>query len=187
MFIQTEETPNPMTLKFVPGRLVMEKGTADFPTAEAAKKCLLARKLFDVSGVCGVFLGADYISITKKPSLDWIVLKPALLGVIMEYFLSHETVIIEDSLSQPSMSLESCDEDQEIINEIKDLLDTKIRPAVAMDGGDIVFENYEDGIVYLRLQGACSGCPSSTATLKSGIENMLKHYIPEVQEVRATQ
>jgi Fe-S cluster biogenesis protein NfuA len=187
MFIQTEETPNPMTLKFIPGRSVMEKGTADFPTAEAAEKCLLAQKLFSVSGVCGVFLGADYISITKKPSLDWIVLKPALLGVIMEYFLFHETVIIEDSHSQSSVNFNTQGEDQEIVNEIKDLLDTKIRPAVAMDGGDIVFENYEDGIVYLRLQGACSGCPSSTATLKSGIENMLKHYIPEILEVRAIQ
>ncbi|ARN84584.1 NifU family protein [Candidatus Nucleicultrix amoebiphila] len=185
MFIQTEETPNPLTLKFLPGREVMAKGTADFPDVEAAEKSLLAKNLFGIQGVTGVFYGADFITITRAENFDWMVLKPSLLGAIMEYFLTHDQVVInqaseenEDVMVVP---------DSEIVAEIKNLLDSKVRPAVAMDGGDIIFDKFVDGILYLRMQGACSGCPSSSATLKAGIENMLKHYIPEVVEVRAVQ
>ncbi|OJX11176.1 MAG: NifU family protein [Caedibacter sp. 37-49] len=181
MFIQTEETPNPATLKFLPGRPVLESGTADFPTKESADECLLAKTLFTIKGISGVFFGSDFITLTKLDQYDWLVLKPKILGFIMEYFMHHEKVEIQ--LETTSVSSE---EDSDVVKEIKEILDGRIRPAVAMDGGDIVFNRFENGIVYLEMQGACSGCPSSTATLKTGIENMLKHYIPEVQEVRAT-
>jgi Fe-S cluster biogenesis protein NfuA len=181
MFIQTEETPNPETLKFLPGRTVMKNGTADFPNRESAWRSMLTKKLFEFAGVQSVFLGADFISITKSDEANWLTLKPSLLTTIMEYFLTHDAVDLDTVESQPS----SGQEDNEIIQEIKELLETRIRPAVAQDGGDIVFERFEDGIVYVQLQGACSGCPSSSATLKAGIENMLRHYIPEVEEVRA--
>lgn len=180
MFIQTEETPNPATLKFLPGRIVLEKGTADFPTKESAEKCLFAKTLFTVNGIAGVFFGSDFITLTKRDQYDWLVLKPKILGLIMDFFIHHDKVEIEQSAA-PSSS----EEETGIVKEIKEILDGRIRPAVAMDGGDIVFNRFEDGIVYLEMQGACSGCPSSTATLKTGIENMLKHYIPEVQEVRS--
>lgn len=180
VFIQTEETPNPATLKFLPGRTVLENGTADFPTKESAEKCLFAKTLFTINGIVGVFFGSDFITLTKQDQYDWLVLKPKVLGFIMDYFMHHEKVEINDKNSSSSK-----EEDTEIVKEIKEILDGRIRPAVAMDGGDIVFNRFEDGIVYLELQGSCSGCPSSTATLKTGIENMLKHYIPEVQEVRA--
>ncbi len=180
MFIQTEQTPNPATLKFLPGRVVMESGTADFPNAESAKRSPLAERLFGIEGVAGVFLGSDFITVTKTADKEWQVLKPSILGVIMEHFTSGRPVISEGA--EPEAVT---DDEDEIVAQIKELLDTRVRPAVAQDGGDIIFRGFEDGIVYLHMQGACSGCPSSTATLKAGIENMLRHYIPEVVEVRA--
>jgi Fe-S cluster biogenesis protein NfuA len=180
MFIQTEETPNPATLKFLPGRTVMESGTANFPTAESAARSPLAERLFDLDGVAGVFLGSDFVTVTKRADRDWHLMKPAILGVLMEHFTANRPVVLDP---QPGEAGDG--EDSEIVAQIKDLLETRVRPAVAQDGGDIIFHGFEEGIVYLHMQGACSGCPSSTATLKMGIENMLKHYIPEVTEVRA--
>lgn len=182
MFIQTEETPNPATLKFLPGRDVIATGTADFPNREAAARSPLAVRLFDVSDVTAVFLGADFVTVTKAPEVDWQVLKPAVLGAIMEHFTSGDPVISEPA--GPAHASGDGDND-EIVSQIVELLDTRVRPAVAMDGGDIVFHGFKEGIVYLHMQGACSGCPSSTVTLKMGIENLLRHYVPEVQEVQA--
>lgn len=180
MFIQTEETPNPATLKFLPGKVVMASGTADFPTLESAQRSPLAQKLFTIQGVKGVFFGSDFITVTKEGISSWAVIKPSVLGSIMEYFMVHDQVHIrEEALSSTHEEL------SDIEREIREILETRIRPAVAMDGGDIIFQKFENGTVYLQMQGACSGCPSSSATLKSGIENMLKHYIPEVEEVRA--
>lgn len=179
MFIQSEETPNPATLKFLPGRDVMDSGTADFPDAEAAKRSPLAERLFQVEGVRGVFLGADFVTVTKDADKEWFLLKPAILGVLMEHFVAGRPI-----LTGPAEETVASQEDNEIVLQIKELIDTRVRPAVAQDGGDILFSKFEDGVVYLRMQGACSGCPSSTATLKMGIENMLRHYIPEVVEVR---
>jgi len=180
MFIQTEETPNPATLKFLPGRAVMESGTANFPTADSAARSPLAERLFDLDGVTGVFLGLEFVTVTKGPDREWHLMKPAILGVIMEHFTANRPVIVETAGGTSADG-----EDSEIVTQIKDLLETRVRPAVAQDGGDIIFQSFEEGVVFLHLQGACSGCPSSTATLKMGIENMLKHYIPEVTEVRA--
>ncbi|MBF0563424.1 MAG: NifU family protein [Alphaproteobacteria bacterium] len=180
MFIQTEPTPNPATLKFLPGRSVMARGTADFPVADKAQASPLAVRLFGVDGVRGVFLGSDFISVTKDDSLDWNGLKPMVLGAIVEHYLSGEPVVIESQLDAIIGG-----EDNDLVARIKELLDTRVRPAVANDGGDIIFRDFTDGVVYLKMQGACSGCPSSTATLRHGIENMLKHYIPEVIAVRA--
>jgi len=181
MFIQTEQTPNPATLKFLPGRDVMGAGTADFSSVEDAKRSPLAEHLFGIDGVTGVFLGSDFVTVTKGADQDWQLLKPAILGAIMEHFTSGQPI-----LSTPAAAVaESGEEDSEVVAQIKDLIETRVRPAVAQDGGDIVFQSFEDGVVYLHMQGSCSGCPSSTATLKAGIENMLKHYIPEVVEVRA--
>jgi Fe-S cluster biogenesis protein NfuA len=181
MFIQTEATPNPATLKFLPGRVVMPQGTADFPHADATGRSPLANRLFSVDGVAGVFLGQDFITVTKTGGSEWHILKPMILGAVMEHFTSGQPVITGDD----AVAVEG--EDDDIVAHIKELLDTRVRPAVAQDGGDITFDRFEDGVVYLHLQGSCSGCPSSTATLKSGIENMLRHYIPEVEEVRAVQ
>ncbi len=182
MFIQTEQTPNPVTLKFLPGRSVMESGTANFTTREAARRSPLAERLFELDAVTGVFLGADFITVTKNGDGDWHQLKPAVLAALMEHFVAGRPVIdgatIDDAAGDTG-------EDDEIVSQIKELLETRVRPAVAQDGGDIIFHDFEDGIVYLHMQGSCSGCPSSTATLKAGIENMLRHYIPEVMEVRA--
>jgi len=183
MFIQTEETPNPLTLKFLPGRDVMADGTLDMPSAEAAKRSPLAERLFQVDGVKGVFLGSDFISVTKRDEKEWYLLKPALLGIIMEHFTANRPVVTAGA--EPAA--EATGEDTEIVSQIKELINTRVRPAVAQDGGDIVFRGFEQGVVYLHMQGACSGCPSSTATLRMGIENMLKHYIPEVTAVRAVQ
>ena len=180
MFIQTEETPNPATLKFLPGRAVAESGSVDFASAEYAARSPLADRLFKVEGVERVFLGQDFVTITKSDVKDWSVMKPALLGVIMEHFVSGQPVLLENGAAA---SID--EEDDEIVAQIKDLLETRVRPAVAQDGGDIIFQSFEDGIVYLHMQGSCSGCPSSTATLKMGIENMLRHYVPEVTSVRA--
>jgi len=180
MFIQTEETPNPQTLKFLPGREVVASGSVDFASREAAGRSPLAERLFKVEGVQRVFFGQDFVTVTKSDAKDWSVMKPALLGVIMEHFVSGQPVLLEGDVPPA----EATDEDDEIVAQIKDLLETRVRPAVAQDGGDIIFHSFEDGVVYLHMQGSCSGCPSSTATLKMGIENMLRHYVPEVVEVR---
>jgi Fe-S cluster biogenesis protein NfuA len=182
LFIQTEETPNPATLKFLPGRVLMTEGTADFKSGEEASKSPLAQKLFDIDGVKGVFFGADFITVSKEAPLDWVVLKPSILGAIMEHFLTHQSLFYGDN---PLVS--SGENDDPLVAEIKEILDTRVRPAVAMDGGDIIFDHFAEGIVYVRMQGACSGCPSSASTLKSGIEHMLRHYVPEVLEVRAVE
>ncbi len=187
MFIQTEATPNPATLKFLPGRVVMEEGTADFRDAQAAGEASpLAARLFDVPGVTGVFFGYDFITVTKDGS-DWQHLKPAILGNIMEHFMSGQPVMAATSgPSQQELSAdgEFYDEaDEEIVATIKELLETRVRPAVAQDGGDITFRGYEKGTVFLHMKGACAGCPSSTATLKHGIQNLLHHFVPEVREV----
>ena len=179
MFIQTESTPNPATVKFLPDCVVLENGSADFPNAAAAESSPLAKRLFLISGVKGVFLGHDFISVTKTESYEWVTLKPQILAAIMEHIASGQKMA-----ESPSASL-SPDLIDEISSQIIELIDTRVRPAVAMDGGDIVFDRFEDGVVFLQLRGACAGCPSSTATLKMGIENMLKHYVPEVIEVRA--
>jgi Fe-S cluster biogenesis protein NfuA len=179
MFIQTEQTPNPATLKFLPGREVLSRGTADFPNSESSYRSPLAQRLFDVDGVAGVFLGSDFITITKAGDRDWYVLKPSILGVIMEHFTAGRPVLLEEAGDADTEV-----EDDEVVAQIKELIETRVRPAVAMDGGDITFDSFEDGVVYLHMKGACSGCPSSTATLKAGIENMLRHYVPEVVEVR---
>tara|TARA_Y100001935_G_scaffold250411_1_gene250497 strand:- start:490 stop:1053 length:564 start_codon:yes stop_codon:yes gene_type:complete len=183
MFIQTEQTPNPQTLKFLPGKVVMDDGTAFFQNIEESSNSPFAKRLFDVDGVEGVFFGSDFITITKTQSIDWQVMKPLILGSIMDHYNSGEETISKDEKND-NKSLKSDDKDDDVVKQIKELLDTRVRPAVAMDGGDIVYDSFKDGIVYLHMQGACSGCPSSTATLKMGIENMLKHYVPEVQEVR---
>lgn len=181
MFIQTEQTPNPATLKFLPGRDVMTSGTADFPNAEAAQRSPLAERLFGIDGVAGVFFGSDFITVTKTADKDWHLMKPAILGAVMEHFTAGKPILAENAASAGAAE----GEDLDVVMQIKELIDTRVRPAVAQDGGDIVFDSFSEGVVYLHMQGSCSGCPSSTATLKSGIENMLKHYIPEVQEVRA--
>ncbi len=183
MFIQTEQTPNPQTLKFLPGKVVMDEGTAFFQKSEDAHNSPFAKRLFDVDGVEGVFFGSDFITITKNSSTDWQVMKPLVLGSIMDHYNSNEETIITNK-KEENISLRTSEDDTETVKQIKELLDTRVRPAVAMDGGDIIYDSFKDGIVYLHMQGACSGCPSSTATLKMGIENMLKHYVPEVQEVR---
>tara|TARA_B100000674_G_scaffold493098_1_gene514607 strand:+ start:732 stop:1295 length:564 start_codon:yes stop_codon:yes gene_type:complete len=183
MFIQTEYTPNPQTLKFLPGKVVMEDGTAFFQNLEEGSNSPFAKRLFGIDGVEGVFFGSDFITITKSQSIDWQVMKPLILGSIMDHYNSGEETINKTEINL-NTSLESKESDTDIVKQIKELLDTRVRPAVAMDGGDIIYDSFKDGIVYLHMQGACSGCPSSTATLKMGIENMLKHYVPEVQEVR---
>ena len=183
MFIQTENTPNPATLKFLPGCDVMESGTANFTSQDEAKVSPLALNLFDTPGVTGVFLGADFITLTKTDDRDWDLLKPLVLGAIMEHFQSGRPVMTEASVSD----MASDGEDDSVTRQIKELIDTRVRPAVAQDGGDIVYKGFEEGVVYLHMQGACAGCPSSTATLKHGIENMLRYYVPEVEEVRAVE
>lgn len=183
MFIQTEQTPNPATLKFLPGVDVLGRGAADFPDSESAVRSPLAQSLFAVDGVTGVFLGADFITITKDGAKDWYMMKPLLLGAIMNHFSSGRPVMSEAA----GDGHEAGDADDEVVAQIKELLDTRVRPAVAQDGGDITFHGFDKGIVYVSMKGSCSGCPSSTATLKAGIENMLRHYIPEVQEVRAVR
>tara|TARA_S200000501_G_scaffold347525_1_gene361941 strand:+ start:5750 stop:6313 length:564 start_codon:yes stop_codon:yes gene_type:complete len=186
MFIQTEETPNPSTLKFLPGREVLPNGSMDFRSEQDAKNSPLAEALFNVDGVVGVFLSDDFITITKRDDKDWHLMKPGLLGVIMEHFTANRPVIISDDENSKSDSSVK-DEDEDVVLQIKELLYTRVRPAVAQDGGDIVFEDFTDGTVTVQMRGACAGCPSSTATLKMGIENMLRHYIPEVKEVVAAE
>ena len=183
MFIQTESTPNPATLKFLPGQTVLDLGTADFPSAEAATKSPLARRVFAVDGVTGVFFGNDFVTVTKSEGVEWQHIKPAILGAIMEHFQSGAAVMEGDAATGGGHA-EHTGEDGDIVRQIKELLDTRVRPAVAQDGGDITFHGFDRGVVYLHMQGACAGCPSSTLTLKMGIENLLRHYIPEVLEVR---
>ena len=184
MFIQTEQTPNPQTLKFLPGKVVMDEGTAFYQNIDEASNSAFARRLFALEGVEGVFFGSDFITITKSNSFEWQVMKPSVLGGIIDHFNSDDLTVEKTETNSSENNLKAGEEDSDIVKQIKELLDTRVRPAVAMDGGDIIYNDFADGIVYLKMQGACSGCPSSTATLKMGIENMLKHYIPEVQEVR---
>ena len=186
MFIQTETTPNPATLKFLPGREILKSGTLDYQSADEAGSSPLAQRLFSLQGVKGVFLGNDFVSVTKSDDTDWSMLKSMVLATLMEH-LSTGQAIVNDDVADKSSGHSDSEEDSEIVLQIKELLDTRVRPAVAMDGGDIVFDRFDDGIVFLRMQGACAGCPSSTATLKVGIENMLKHFIPEVEEVRPVE
>ena len=185
MFIQTEETPNPATIKFLPGREILTEGTADFRSEDDAVHAPLAQRLFKVPGVEGVFLGRDFVSVTKDASGDWIMLKSLVMAALMEH-LSLDLPIVSEQFSAAE-GAQGGEADDEISQQIKILLEERVRPMVAMDGGDIVFHRFEDGVVFLQMRGACAGCPSSTATLKMGIENMLKHYVPEVQEVRPVE
>lgn len=183
MFIQTETTPNPATLKFIPGETVLAEGTAQFNSREEASRSPLAQALFEVSGVEAVFLGYNFISVTRKADKEWDLLKAEVLTTIMEHYVAGKPMMLgEDTKPQAA---ENAGEDDEIVKQIKELIETRVRPAVAQDGGDIVFHGFKDGVVQLEMHGACSGCPSSTMTLKNGIENMLKHYVPEVESVEA--
>lgn len=184
MFIQTEATPNPATLKFIPGRTVLDTGTMEFSSREAAARSPLAERLFSVPGVTSVFYGSDFVTVTKDDS-DWQHLKPAILGAIMEHYMSGAPLLTGDANPSEAAADEFFDaKDAETVATIKDLIETRVRPAVAGDGGDITFRGYKEGIVYLNMKGACSGCPSSTATLKHGIQNLLRHFVPDVVEVR---
>jgi Fe-S cluster biogenesis protein NfuA len=182
MFIQTETTPNPATLKFLPGRTVLAEGTLDMRDKAAAARSPLALRLFEIDGVGGVFFGADFIAVTKTDG-EWQQLKPALLGAIMEHFMSGAP-LVDDGAAAASADEFFDPKDAETVEQIKDLIETRVRPAVANDGGDITFRGFKDGIVYLDMKGACSGCPSSTATLRHGIQNLLRHFVPDVVEVR---
>ncbi|MCH2547011.1 MAG: NifU family protein [Alphaproteobacteria bacterium] len=185
MFIQTETTPNPATLKFLPGQDVLgARGTAFYTDAASAKQSPLASALFEINDITAIFLGRDFITVTKKEEGDWDVLRPILLTAIMDHYTAGKPVMEEVAKQAPSADVGSATDDP-IISQIVELIDTRVRPAVAMDGGDIVFHSFEEGVVKLEMHGACSGCPSSTATLKQGIENMLCHYIPEVKMVEA--
>ncbi|MEZ5920843.1 MAG: NifU family protein [Parvularculaceae bacterium] len=192
MFIQTENTPNPQSMKFLPGEAVLGGGALglDFPSVETADSSPLATALFGLEGVAGIYLGADFVTVTKEDARDWSDVKPAVLGAIADFFLSGAPVLAEgaDTGKKSATSIEDYEgEDREVVEQIIDLIETRVRPAVAADGGDIVFQHYEPktGVVFLSMHGACSGCPSSTMTLKAGIENMLKHYVPEVMKVEA--
>lgn len=180
MFIQTQTTPNPATIKFLPGQNVLDSGTAEFKSAGETANSPLAQRLFTLQGVENVFFGRDFVSISKAADTDWQMLKPMILGALMEHFSTGQPVLLRQEEEKFGVQAG----DSEIVAQIKELIATRVRPAVMMDGGDIVFDSFDDGIVYLRMRGACSGCPSSTATLKSGIENMLRHFVPEVIEVR---
>ena len=191
MFIETETTPNPATLKFLPGQRVMPSGTRDFASPEDAEASPLAQALFDTGEVTGVFLGGDFVSVTAAPGADWGQLKPQVVAVLLDHFVSQAPLFAGADASGFAVPHEEDEDigddpaDAEIVEQIKELIETRVRPAVANDGGDIRYRGYRDGVVYLAMQGACSGCPSSTATLKQGIEGLLKHYVPEVTEVRA--
>ncbi|WP_419816459.1 NifU family protein [Glacieibacterium sp.] len=185
MFIETERTPNPATLKFLPGREVMPNGTADFSNPEDAARSPLASALFDLGDVEGVFLGSDFVSVTKaEGSADWSSLKVQVLGILVDHF-SSGAPLFSGEAAATEMAVTDDPEDADIVSQITELLDTRVRPQVANDGGDIVYRGFQKGVVYLQMQGACSGCPSSSATLKQGIESLLKYYVPEVSEVRA--
>jgi Fe-S cluster biogenesis protein NfuA len=184
MFIQTEETPNPLTLKFIlNGEVVLENSTAEFKNQkQAATKSPLALQLFEIPGVAAVFFGRDFVTITKNPDGEWHKMKAEILATIMDFYVSKKPVMFEQVAADVTS-----EEDSEVVKQIKELIEIKVRPAVAMDGGDIIFHSFEDGIVRLVLKGSCSGCPSSTITLKNGIENMLKHYVPEVEAVEQVE
>ena len=182
MFIQTQATPNPATLKFLPGQTILENGLKDYQSADDAGNSPLAQRLFTLQGVTGVFLGPDFVSVSKSDNTDWDVLKSMVMMTLMEHLSTGQPIIIADDADT-----DVDEDDDEITAQIKELIATRVRPMVMMDGGDIVFDRFDDGIVYLSMRGACAGCPSSTATLKSGIENMLKHFVPEVVEVRPTE
>jgi Fe-S cluster biogenesis protein NfuA len=189
MLIQTETTPNPATLKFLPGQKVMQSGTRDFATPEDAEASPLAEAIYSTGDVEGVFFGSDFISVTAAPGVDWTYLKPQVLGVLLDHFASGAPLFKAGSaagIAIPSLEeIGDNPEDADVIAQIRELIETRVRPAVAQDGGDIVYRGFKQGTVYLALHGACSGCPSSTATLKNGIEGLLKHYVPEVQTVEA--
>ncbi|MHA6718184.1 NifU family protein [Sphingomonas sp. RS6] len=190
MLIETEATPNPATLKFLPGRTVMEAGTRDFATPEDAEASPLAEALFGLGDVTGVFFGRDFISVTAAPGTEWHALKPDVLGILLDHFSANMPLFRQGSAAGFSVPAESADfgddpADADIVAQIRELIETRIRPAVANDGGDIIYRGFDQGKVYLQMQGACAGCPSSTATLKNGIEQLLKYYVPEVTEVRA--
>jgi Fe-S cluster biogenesis protein NfuA len=185
MFIQTLETPNPLTLKFVPGIILLMDQSVDFATREDAQKSPLALRLFEIDGVMRVFIGEDFVSITKDEQAEWDTLKPFILSTLMDHLLAQKPILADDHASFDESDITYSEEDQPIVDQINELIETRIRPSVAMDGGDIVFSKFVDGVVFLKLRGACSGCPSASFTLKSGIESMLKHYIPEVLEVQA--
>ena len=191
MFIETETTPNPSSLKFLPGQQVMTAGTREFPTPEAAEASPLAEAIYDTGEVVNVFFGGDFVSVTAAPGVNWSDLKPQVVAILLDHFVSEAPLFHEVSASgisvpaEAEMLFEEDPEQSEIVAQINELLETRVRPAVAGDGGDIAYRGFKDGVVYLTLQGACSGCPSSTATLKHGIEGLLKHYVPEVLEVRA--
>jgi Fe-S cluster biogenesis protein NfuA len=180
MFIQTETTPNPNTLKFLPGSEIMPEGTADFADKEQALRSPLAAKLFEIDGVSRVFLGSDFVTVAKLDETDWSGLKPQVLAAIMDHLTSGAAIIADGAAAS-----ESGEGDSDVVSQIKELIETRVRPQVAADGGDIIFQSFEDGVVYLHMQGSCAGCPSSTATLKQGIETMLKYYVPEVQAVES--
>jgi Fe-S cluster biogenesis protein NfuA len=183
MFIQTEATPNPATLKFLPGRVVLESGTIDLRDRDEAAKSPLAERLFDIGGVSGVFYGSDFIAVTKDAG-EWQQLKPMILGAIMEHFMSGALLLAEGNAEESDEDEFFDAADTETVATIKELIETRVRPAVANDGGDITFRGFKDGVVYLHMKGACSGCPSSTATLRHGIQNLLRHFVPDVTEVR---
>jgi len=191
MFIETETTPNPASLKFLPGRQVMQAGTREFASPEAAEASPLAQAIFDTGETVNVFFGSDFVSVTAAPGVSWNVLKPLVVSILLDHFVSEAPLFAggdASSISVPpevELLVEENAEDEDIVAQINELLETRVRPAVAGDGGDIAYRGFKDGIVYLTMQGACSGCPSSTATLKHGIEGLLKHYVPEVVEVRA--
>jgi Fe-S cluster biogenesis protein NfuA len=192
MFIETETTPNPAALKFLPGQVVMAAGSREFATPEAATASPLAEAIFDTGDVVNVLFGADFVSVTAAPGADWSALKPQVIAILLDHFVSEAPLFAPATAGgiavpppEEEMAVEERAEDAEVIAAINELLESRVRPAVAGDGGDIAYRGFRDGVVYLTLQGSCSGCPSSTATLKHGIEGLLKHYVPEVTEVRA--
>ena len=190
MFIETETTPNPATLKFLPGEIVMPGGTRDFPDAESAVASPLASALFDLGDVSGVFFGRDFVSVSAGPGSDWSALKPQVVAILLDHFVSQMPLFSGPDASGIAVPADDADfgddpADADVVEQIKELIETRVRPAVAGDGGDIIYRGFREGVVYLTMQGACAGCPSSTATLKNGIESLLKHYVPEVSEVRA--
>lgn len=190
MFIETETTPNPATLKFLPGQAVMPSGTRDFASPEDAEASPLAQALFDTGEVTGVFFGRDFVSVTAGAGAEWASLKPQVVAILLDHFVSQAPLFAGGSASGITVPAddEAIDDDPadaDVVDQIKELIETRVRPAVAGDGGDILYRGFRDGVVYLTMHGACSGCPSSTATLKHGIEGLLKHYVPEVREVRA--
>ena len=191
MFIETETTPNPASLKFLPGRQVMPTGTREFASPEAAEASPLAQAIFDTGEVTNVFFGSDFVAVTAAPGVEWSTLKPQVVSILLDHFVSEAPLFAGGDASgiavpgEADMLVEEDPADADVVAQINELLETRVRPAVAGDGGDIQYRGFRDGVVYLQLQGACSGCPSSTATLKHGIEGLLKHYVPEVTEVRA--